>query len=573
MDLEKYRALFVEESSDHLAEMARALGALEKTDDLRPDRESIECLFRMAHSIKGMAASLDFVETEQLAHRLESWMERLRSRSSFDTGWLAPIWEATAALEAMVARVAAGGQPESADSELLRRLSEPVQEDSDPTSSLPAISGERPGPTSPASPPAGISRLPNAAATLPATVRVSAAALDRFLAAAGDVMQHQSRVEALVQSTPWFEGRDELIEELACTQRAAADLRRRALGVRTTGVRRLFDRFPRVVSELGRRLGKLVQVELVGDEVEADRAVLDHLHDPLLHLVRNALDHGIESPSERRACGKPESARLVLEARKRGVRLIVRVSDDGRGVCVESVRRKAVERGLLPEAVAEDLPDSRLIELIFEPGLSTREDVTEVSGRGVGLDSVRRSIEGIGGALHVESRAGQGTLFELDLPSTIAVQRLLILRLENDHVTLPAARVERVVGLDEGVIEGVGGDAFFVWNDEPLPLLSLAKHLRLCSKAAEPLRDGLEKPGSGEARPLRDRPGGVAVVLDIKGFRLAIGVDEVVGEREVFVRDVPKLLADQPLLGGVAVMPDGAPVFVLEPAALLGDVA
>ncbi|MFQ5699666.1 MAG: chemotaxis protein CheA [Myxococcota bacterium] len=552
MDLEKYRALFVEESRDHLAEMGRALGELEKTDDRSHDADGVECLFRMAHSIKGMAASLDFAETERLAHRLESWMEPLRSQEAFAPALLAPVWDAVAALESMVASVAAGGEPGAADPDLMRRLSGPPREG--PGGTLPGRAAGR----APAAPPGGTSPPATPVAALPPTVRVSAAALDRFLAAAGDVLQHQSRVEALVQSTPWFEGRGELIEELERTQRATADLRRRALAVRTTGIRRLFDRVPRVVSELARRLGKRVEVELIGDEVEADRAVLDHLDEPLLHLVRNALDHGVETPSERTAGGKPEAGRLCLEARRRGARLVVRVSDDGRGICVERVRRKAVERGLLPEAVAEDLPDSRLIELIFEPALSTRDEVTSVSGRGVGLDSVRRSVEAIGGAVHVESHAGRGTLFELDLPSTIAVQRLLILRLHDDRVTLPAARVERVVALDEGVVEGAGGDAFFVWNDEPLPLLPLAAHLRLGSSAGP-------KAGPG--------PGGVAVVIEIKGFRLAIGTDQVVGEREVSVRAVPKLLAGQPLLGGVAVMPDGVPVFVLEPAALLEDVA
>jgi two-component system chemotaxis sensor kinase CheA len=377
--------------------------------------------------------------------------------------------------------------------------------------------------------------------------------MDRFLAGVGDLMQRQERVESLVAEVPDFDARQEIAEELERMELVARGLRQRALEIRTTPMRRLFDRVPRLASELARRLGKRVEVELGGEEVEVDRAVLDHLDDPLLHMVRNAIDHGIELPEERIAAGKPATGRISLSAEKAGSRIRLRVREDGRGIDVERVRRKAVELGLLLEAVAEDLPEPRVCELIFEPGMSTREAVTEVSGRGVGLDAVQRSVEALGGSIRVENDPAAGTTFELDLPSTVAVQRLVVLEVGSDRLTLPAIRAERVVGLDEGLVEGVGGDAFFVWNDEPLPLLDLG--LRL-----------------GGAAPTTDsKPGGTAVLLEVKGFRLALRVDRAAEEVEAFVREVPAALAAHPLLGGVAVLSDGAPVFLLEPGALVEE--
>ena len=366
MDLEKYRRLFVDDSTDHLGEMARALATLEGGGS--SSREAIDTLFRMAHSIKGMAASLDYASAATLAHRLEDWMEPLRGGAALDPAGLPLIGEAIAALEEMVAAIDEGQQPPDATAELLRRLSEPPT----PEPSAPSRLAQRDSTREVHAPP------------LPRSVRVRTEAVDRFLSAVGELMQRQARLEELHRDSPLWEGHGEFGEQLEGMENVVRELRRRALDIRTTPVRRVLDRMPRVAAELARELGKRVRVELRGEEVEVDRAILDHLDDPLLHLVRNAVDHGIESPEERERAGKSPFGTIVLSAARVAGRLRVRLEEDGRGIDIEGVRRCAVERGLLLEMVAEDLPPERISELIFEAGISTR-DIVEMKHGGKAL--------------------------------------------------------------------------------------------------------------------------------------------------------------------------------------------
>ncbi len=362
-------------------------------------------------------------------------------------------------------------------------------------------------------------------------------------------MQRHARLETLHRASPLWELHAELGEELYGMERVVRELRRRALDIRTTPVRRVLERLPRVASELARALGKRVEVKLDGDEVEVDRAVLDHLDDALLHLVRNAVDHGVESLAKRTLAGKDPIASVRLSASRVGGRLHLRLEDDGAGIDVEGVRRRAVERGMLPEAVAEDLPPERIAELLFEPGMSTKDEVSEISGRGVGLDAVKHQIEALGGTISLHSRPGQGTVFEIDLPLMVALQRVLILEIGGERVALPVNRVESIVDVEDGAIEGVGGEAFFVWKDEPMPLLDLGRRV-LGAPAPEP-------------------PRGNVVVLETQGFRYGLRVDGVAADPEVFVREVPPVLSGLKLLAGVAILTDGEPVFLLEPSFLV----
>jgi two-component system chemotaxis sensor kinase CheA len=537
VNLEKYRALFVEEAAEHLAEMARALASVAAAGGEHETREAIDVLFRMTHSIKGMAASLDYTSVATLAHRLEDWLDGLREHGTICAQGLSLAQESLHALEAMVALVEESGTPPPPRDDLVARLAELK---GSPAGEARPLARAR-SPEAPRSP--DVSPPP-----LPRSVRVRTEAVDRFLAAVGDVMQLQGRLDTLHRASPDWEGKSEFADELAAMERAVRELRRRALEIRTTPVKRILERLPRVASELASALGKSVRVELHGEEVEIDRGVLDQLDDPLLHLVRNAIDHGIEAPVQRAQAGKEAIGRLRVRAASGGGRLQLWVEDDGRGIDVERVRQRAVERGFLPEAVAEDLPVERLCDLLFEPGMSTRDEVTEVSGRGVGLDVVKRAIETLGGTVSIRSDPGRGTSFALDLPSMVALQRVLVLQIKRERMALPVARIDCVIDVKDAAIERVGSEAFCSFGEEPLPVVDLS-----------------ERMGLGRS----DDERGNIVVLDVRGLRLGLKIDRALADQEIFVREVPPALARLKSAGGVAVLPDGVPVFLLEASALV----
>ena len=534
MNLEKYRALFVEEATDHLGEMSQALTLLERPGTSASDAaEAIDTLFRMAHSIKGMAASLDYGSVSNLSHALEDWLTPVREAGSLSDDGVGRVYQIVGALEDMVGHVEGTGEVPDEREDLLEMLREPAL-------AKRKSAGRKKAPSKKAE-----TRTPAPGPTRRRrTVRVHAETVDRFLAAVGELMQRQVRLETLYRESPLWDKHQDFGEELVGMERVVRDLRRRALEIRTTPARRVLERVPRVASELARALGKRLVVELSGEEVEVDRAVLDHLDDPLLHLLRNAVDHGLESPAERKKSGKDPVGRIEVTASRVGGRLKLRVSDDGRGIDVESLRKRAVDCGMLPEAVAEDLPRARLEELIFEPGMSTRNEVSEVSGRGVGMDAVKRSITALGGSISVFNKPGQGLAFELDLPSMVALQRVLILDVAGERAALPVVGIEEVIDLSPETVERAGSEAFAMWRDEPIPLLNLAQAI-----------------GLGMAV---EHPGHNAVLVDVGGFRYGIEVDRALNEQEIFVREVPAAIAERKYLGGVAVLPDGVPVFLLE---------
>ena len=327
-------------------------------------------------------------------------------------------------------------------------------------------------------------------------------------------------------------------------ERMVGDLQRRALGLRTAPLLRAVDTLPRLAREIAAGLGKSVEVELRGAELELDRAILDRLADPLVHLVRNAVDHGIEPPELRRSHGKPGVGRLVIDARRERDHVRISVSDDGRGIDLESVRRRAVEAGVIHADLAADLPPDEIAALVFRPGVSTAAAVSEVSGRGVGMDAVKASIEGLGGRVELESRPGLGTTTTLLVPLTAAVQRVLLVGVGAETVAIPIAKVERVVEAARDSIEAAGNEAFTLVEDQPVLVIDLAARL------------GIPSGARAATLPL--------VLAELREQRVALLVDRLDRQQEIYVKPLPRLLASARGLAGLTVLGDGSPVFLLD---------
>jgi two-component system chemotaxis sensor kinase CheA len=397
-----------------------------------------------------------------------------------------------------------------------------------------------------ATPDEGVRGAPAAGSTvavppLQASVRVRTETIDRFLGAVGEVILSSSQLRT---SADEMQMGVELSAGFDAVERRVTELQRRVLDLRTTPLARVMETLPRTVRQLAEQLGKRIEVELAGTELDLDRSILDRLNEPLLHVVRNAVDHGIETPAERVAAGKDEVGHITIAARRKKDSIIIDVSDDGAGIDLESVRDRAIEAGLLHPDLAEDLPPSEIAALIFRPGISTAENVSAVSGRGVGMDAVKATIESLGGVVELRSERGKGTTTSVVVPITAAVQRVLLCAVSEERVALPITKVERILEVPAASIERSGPELFTLIDDEPVLVIDLAERL------------AVDPPPPTESVPL--------VVVDIRGEAVAVRVERFVGQQEIYVKPVPKLLSEVRLLAGFTVLGDGSPVFLLD---------
>jgi two-component system chemotaxis sensor kinase CheA len=326
--------------------------------------------------------------------------------------------------------------------------------------------------------------------------------------------------------------------------RAVGDLQRRALELRTTPLQRIVEPLPRMAREIAQRAGKRVEVEIRNAEIELDRSILDRLSDPLVHLFRNAVDHGIEEPALRLAAGKPPAGQIVVDARREKDLIHIAVGDDGAGIDLEALRARAVKTGVVVSDLAEDLPPEEVAAFVFQPGLSTAKTISDISGRGVGMDAVRATIESLGGHVELATERGRGTTTTLVVPITAAVQRVLLLGVGAEIVAFPVSKVERIVEIGSAEIERSGHDAFALIDDDPLPVIDLADQLAL------------------ERR--EECPVAVLVLAEVRGEVMALLVDSIVGQQQIYVKPVPELLASRKVLTGLTLLGEGQPVFLLD---------
>ena len=374
------------------------------------------------------------------------------------------------------------------------------------------------------------------------TVRVDAERLDTLMHLMGELVIHRTAVEAYTASI----NSPELQHAVQNLTRSSQSLQSMVMQVRMIPVDVVFMRFPRLVRDLSNKLEKDIELDLVGRETELDRTVVDSLGDPLVHLVRNSLDHGIESPEVREAAGKPRTGTLTIAARHAGGSVVIEVRDDGRGIDPQAVARKAVERGLIDEDAAKHIDIKQAIELLFAPGFSTAEVTSDISGRGVGMDVVRTKIRELGGEVLMESVPGQGTSAQIRLPLTLAIVSALQVDVSGAPFAIPIDRVERTLRLGEHTVRQIAGRRVLSLEDGVIPLLEGARTFG------------------------RDATGEHDLVVIVRGDdkRIGLTVDELVGQRELVTRPLPAVVSDgQPISGG-AVLADGQIALIVDCDAL-----
>jgi two-component system chemotaxis sensor kinase CheA len=373
-------------------------------------------------------------------------------------------------------------------------------------------------------------------------VRVNAERLDELLHAMGELVIHRTAVEALAGGLD-VPGLQQAMQELT---RSSQALQAMVMRVRMITVEIVFLRFPRLVRDVSMKLEKQVELKLVGSETELDRTVVDALGDPLMHLVRNSLDHGIESPAQRAAAGKPPTATIEISARHAGGSVIIEVRDDGRGIDPEAVAQKALSQGLIDVQTAREVDMRTAIELLFTPGFTTVGETSDLSGRGVGLDAVRAKIRRLGGEVLIESFPGTGTHAEIRLPLTLAIVSALQVEVAGAPFAIPIDRIHRTLRLSEQAVRSVAGQRMLLLEDGVVPVLDGAAAL------------------AGQARAEHR----FAVIVQSRNSRLAVAVDDLVGQRELVTGPLPAIVADaQPVSAGAA-LADGRIALIVDCDAL-----
>ena len=384
---------------------------------------------------------------------------------------------------------------------------------------------------------------PGAPAKAARSVRVDVTRLDGLMNLVGELVIARGRLAQLA-------GRAEiqaLDDAVGQTGRLIGDLQNEIVAARLVPVSQVFDRFPRLVRDAARAIGKDVDFRIEGKEIELDRSLLEELGDPLVHLLRNAIDHGIESPRDRSDAGKPARGRLVLSATRDRSAVLIRVEDDGRGVDRDRVRSQAVDQGLV-DAGKSELSDEDLLRVIARPGFSTAERVTDLSGRGVGVDAVTTRVRQLGGTVQLQTAPGEGTTWTLRLPLTLAIVRALLARVAEETYALPLTHVIETLDLAPGARQTVRGQEVIVLRGDVLPLLRL--------RALVELPD--------EEVPLPQ----VAIIA--RGDRRAgVMVDELIGQQEIVVKQFEPVRDALPLFSGATILADGAPALIVDVGSLL----
>jgi len=412
-----------------------------------------------------------------------------------------------------------------------------------PVPAKPAAKSEPAKPAPAAAPAAAAAAAPSEAET---TVRVDTARLDEIMNMVGELVLVRNRLVRLGLNS----GDEAMAKAVSNLDVVTADLQTSVMKTRMQPIKKVFGRFPRLVRDLARNLKKEINLELVGEETDLDKNLVEALADPLVHLVRNAVDHGIEGPEEREAAGKARAGRVVLSAEQEGDHILLSISDDGKGMDPEILRAKAVEKGLLDKDAADRLSETECYNLIFAPGFSTKTEISDVSGRGVGMDVVKTKISQLNGIINVHSAKGQGSKIVIKVPLTLAIMPTLMVMLGNQAFAFPLVNVNEIFHLDLSRTNVVDGQEVVIVRDKALPLFYLKRWL-VNGAVDEEQREGH------------------VVILTVGSQRIGFVVDQLVGQEEVVIKPLGKMLQGTPGMSGATITGDGRIALILDVPSML----
>ncbi|MDB4910295.1 MAG: hypothetical protein JWO39_1118 [Gemmatimonadetes bacterium] len=552
MDLAKYATLFQSESREQLSTMNEELLALERAPTAS---EPVSAIFRAVHSMKGMSATMGYATVTALAHELESLLDRVRhAEVAVDRAVMDALFAAVDVLERAVEIEVAGGSAESASAPALEQLRAfsrarasvemPIVTTTQELA-IPTATQEFAIPTS-TQEFAIAGGAKSMAARGPRTIRVELRRLDGLTNLAGELLVARGRLSDVAHEI----GDPALDEALAQASRLISDLHEEIMASRMVPVGQVFDRFPRLVRDAAHSLGKEIELTLNGREIELDRSMLDEIGEPIVHLLRNAADHGIELPDVREKAGKPPAGQLTLTVTRERQMVTMRVQDDGRGIDRDKVLARARAQGLV-DATVERLSDDELVRIISRPGFSTAAAVTDLSGRGVGIDVVLTRVRTLGGSVEITSEPGKGTIVTLRLPVTLAIVRALLARVDGEMYAVPMTHVRETVELRQAARRRVQGREVMLLRDEVVPLLQFREVVGL------PEASFVSADGSTQV-----------IVIESDGRRTGLVVDEFAGQQDIVVKGFDGVRDGLALFSGATILADGAPALIVDVSSL-----
>ena len=530
MDVSKYNDMFLSEAKDNLQLLNESLLKLEKNPaDLKP----VDEMFRAAHSLKGMAATMNYNKLAGLCHAIEDVLDKVRKKErELTSEMVEAFFECFDNLELSLRRIS-GGEDEAdvavSLSKLNRLLSAPGEK----------LVSEVPEGARLAEKPSSIEKIRE--------IKVKVETLDTLAGLVEELLVNKMLLDQLCASEKF----GDMPGALDALGRLVSDLQYNVMQARLVPVDQIFSRFPRMVRDLARREKKEIGLVVEGADIELDRNIVDKLGEPLVHLLRNAVDHGIETPNERKRLGKPETGTVRLVARREKDYAIIEVEDDGRGISEEEIRSVAVKRGIMGKREAAGLGYGETLALLLDSRFSTVKRVTEVSGRGVGLDVVRRTVESLGGTVQIATQPGRGMKVSLKFPLTLAIISALLTKVGEEVYAVPLSSVMRLVRLKaEDIKRGLSRE-MVVLPEGNVPLLRLYDFFNFPHEREE----------------------GALMVLVRRGNELlGLGVDELLDEQDIIVKPLDRLVRQSRVFAGFTILGDGKPALILDVNGLFDSV-
>jgi len=549
--------VFLSSGEQHLGAMQACLGKILAGEQ---GGKVLEACLRAATSLKTAAT---FVGNRPIAQAAERSAELLEAVSSgerrFETELIDTLGEHLGAIVAELERLEPGREPEPAPA-----AETPAAETPEPNKTMPASPAQSEAVATPGEPsaePVEPTRGPAPAETEQQkmqtikTMRIDQEKLDALMNLVGELTITKNTFAHITKRVRGDGFSDEILQELESgvfsINRISDELQTNVMNMRMVPVRMVFSRFPRLVRDLTRKNGKKIRLVVYGEDTGLDKGIAEDLTDPLVHIMRNCADHGIETPDTRRAAGKDETGTITLRAAHEGNSIVIEIADDGGGIDPNKVKRKAIEKGIITPDEAERLAEPELIKLICRPGFSTAEQVTDVSGRGVGMDVVHTNISKLKGAINITSEVGKGTMIRIELPLTLVIVEALLVGAGGQDFAVPLDAVDETICVTREQIRQLQGREAFLLRGETIGLVHLTDLLHLQNK------------GNGQRTELP------VAILSAGGERVGVIIDELYDQEEIVIKPLDKCLASIKGLGGASIMGDGRIIMILDPMELI----